>query len=91
MFSERFVLGLLVAGLLLAVAHWFPWPQRLHRLLAYACGVAALLAGQLIWLGATPTWWGLALFAVIGGLVTGACYLVDWLLNLWVRSRVAES
>lgn len=93
MFGERFFLGLLIAALLLAVAHWFPWPKGLHQLVAYVIGVAAILAGAGIWLlpaGYGWTWLGLVGFAVVSGAVTGLAYLVDWLLNLWVRSRTQQ-
>lgn len=94
MFGERFLLGLLIAGLLLAVAHWFPWPKGLHQLVAYVIGVAAILTGAGIWLlpaGYGWVWLGLASFAVVSGAVTGICWGIDALLKLWVKSQTGES
>ena len=38
--------GALLAAMVLAIGHWFPWPRRLTRVQAYAYGVAGILAGQ---------------------------------------------
>ncbi len=55
-FGLPFVFGTTLTGLLLLVGHWFPWPRRLHRLLAYCYGVASILAGAAVWLGALGLW-----------------------------------
>lgn len=93
MFGVSFAFGLTLTALLLAAGHWFPWPKRLHRLLAYAYGVGAILAGTAIWLGLLGLWslWlGLLAFAVISGVTTGLAYGIDRLLNLWLRTRSHE-
>lgn len=93
MFGISFAFGLTLTGLLLAAGHWFPWPKRLHRLLAYTYGVSAILAGAAIWLGLLglwATWCGILAFAVIGGAITSLAYGIDGLLNLWLRTRHHE-
>jgi hypothetical protein len=93
MFGVPFAFGLTLTALLLAAGHWFPWPKRLHRLLAYTYGVGAILAGAAIWLGLLglwTTWLGFLAFAVIGGAVTALAYGIDGLLNLWLRTRHHE-
>lgn len=93
MFGIEFAFGLTLTSLILLVGHWFPWPRRLPRLLAYAYGVGAILAGTAIWLGLLglwSTWFGLLAFAVIGGAVTAIAYGIDRLLNLWLRARHRE-
>lgn len=82
--------GLIITALLLALAHFFPWPRRLHRLAAYVIGVGAILLGVYVWLGNGEVWRGLLVFAVVAGATTGLCYGIDWLLNLWQRSKVAN-
>lgn len=88
MFSDR-DFGMLATAMLLTIFHWAPWPKRLHRLAAYTCGVASILAGQAIWLlpAQRDTWQSLVFFAIIGGLATGLCYLIDWGLNARLRLR----
>lgn len=93
MFDKIFYLGLAITGLLLALGHWFPWPQRLHRLLAYIYGVASILVGTAIWLGWQGQWvivGGLAAIALLGGAVTVGCYGVDWALNAWAKLRAGD-
>ena len=88
MFGVTFAFGLSLTALLLAAGHWFPWPKRLHRLLAYAYGVGAILVGTAIWLGLLglwPIWLGILAFALISGAITGLAYGIDGLLNLWLR------
>lgn len=46
-----YLVGLGTTALLLFVGHWFPWPHDLHRLAAYAYGVASILIGAGLWLG----------------------------------------
>ena len=93
MFGIEFAFGLTLTALLLLVGHWFPWPKRLHRLLAYTYGVGAILAGAAIWLilqNLWGLWLGIVAFAVVGGIVTGLAYGIDGLLNLWLRVRHHE-
>jgi hypothetical protein len=89
---DRFLVGIGFTVLTLAVGHWFPWPSRLTRMAAYAFGVAMILAGQVIWLA--PNWpllLGLAAFCVAAGITTGACKLIDWVLNLHVQVQTVGS
>lgn len=93
MFGLPFYFGLSLTAGLLAIGHWFPWPQRLHRLAAYTYGVGAILAGASLWLGLTGagrTWLGLVVFAAVGGATVGLCWLVDAIFNLIARRRVQE-
>lgn len=93
MFTASFFLSLAITALLLAMGHWAPWPSRLHRLAAYAYGVASILVGAAIWLGLLGQWavlGGLAAFALIGGATTAGCYGVDWVLNAWARRRAGH-
>jgi len=78
------VIGIATSVALLIILHWFPWPAKLHRLAAYTTGVAALLAGELVWLGLEGHWlvWAVLLaFAVIGGATVAGCYLIDFALR----------
>lgn len=82
--------GLFVTVAILAIAHWFPWPARLHRLAAYAIGVGAILAGVAVWLiptGQAALFWQFAAFAVAGGIITAVCWGIDWILNQMQRNR----
>ena len=95
---ESFAAGLMLTGLLLFVGHWFPWPVKLHRLAAYVYGLAAILAGQAVWLLPIREMTGtgvdvvasLVAFAAIGGAATALGYGIDWVLNLWARSKAHE-
>jgi len=85
-----FAMGLILTIFILMVAHWFPWPAKLHRLAAYSIGVGAILAGCAVWLfgsGAGWLWWQFAAFAVAGGVITAVCWGIDALLNLIQRDR----
>lgn len=82
--------GIALTVLLLAIAHWFPWPARLHRLAAYSIGVGAILTGCAVWLfgsGAGWLWWQFAAFAIAGGVITAACWGIDAVLNLIQRDK----
>ena len=91
--SEWFWVGAGATALLLALAHWFPYPARLKRLVAYFIGVSCLLIGFTIWLGQEGEWdivAGLVAISVIGGLVTAGCYGIDWLALVIKKSWKAE-
>jgi MFS family permease len=93
MTDMSFLFGLTVTASLLYVGHWFPWPQRLHRLAAYIYGVASILIGAAIWLipsGGWLTWLGLAAFAVSGGLATGSAWFADYVLNLRIKAALLD-
>jgi len=81
----RFVAGLFLSSLLLAVEHWAPWPQVLKRWQAYTIGVGTLLLGMFIWQGATLTMLGITMFAVCGGFAVLVAYALDHYLNLKQR------
>jgi len=86
-----YVFGLTVTALILLAAHWFPFPRKIHRLEAYCIGVAAILAGQAIWLccaGEWRLWLALTAFAVVSGAAVGGAYAVDALLKYRVRKRL---
>jgi hypothetical protein len=85
----------LIVCLLLAVEHWFEWPKRLHRLVAYIIGTLTLNVPLTLWIvlmrppiGAiVATMWGSTVFG-------GATVLVAWgydamMLN-YRRRRVSE-
>lgn len=75
-----YLVGLGTTALLLFVGHWFPWPHDLHRLAAYAYGVASILIGAGLWLwasGMRDVWVGLVFLSLVAGLATGLAYLID--------------
>lgn len=82
--------GLAITALVLWVGHWLPWPKPLHRLVAYAYGVAAIYLGIYIWLGWGVTFQILCLFPLAGGAATGLAYGYDWLRNLIIRVGVGD-
>jgi len=84
----RYTFGLVVTGALLAIGHWFPYPRRLRSLETYVYGTGSILIGLLVWLGFTDAWVAIAVFAVVGGLATGATHLYDQVMN-W-RQRAVE-
>lgn len=91
-FDGSFVTGLAVTGLGLLVAHWMPYPKRLHQTLNYAIGVSLILTGAAFWL--LPTHWqtflGFLALALIGGLATLAGYAWDLICNLIQRAKAIE-
>jgi hypothetical protein len=88
--DDKLAGGLIITALLLAVGHWFPWPQKLHRVAAYTYGLLSILAGMAFWLGTQhlwPLWWGLCGFAVVAGLTVCGAYALDWTLNARLRRQ----
>lgn len=90
-------IGAVLAALLLAVGHWFPWVQGvqgLPRMWAYAYGCASLWLGFTVWRLLCGDWItpaGLLAIAVVGGAVTQAAYVIDgWVLEMR-KGRKAES
>lgn len=76
--------GTLLAMLILAVEHWFPWVCRLPRVQAYVWGVAALWVGFAAWRLLVGDWQspaGLLIIAVAGGATVVLVYKIDdWVL-----------
>lgn len=86
-----FWFGLTVAALGELILHWAPWPRTLPRVVAYFLGVLVILIGCAIWLipsGRSHDMLGLLAIAAAAGLATLLGYGVDWLMNLFVRSRI---
>jgi len=84
------VAGIVLSALVLLVMHWFPWPDGLSRLGAYALGVIALLLGFSLWrllLGDWQTPAGLAIISASGGIVVVTAYKID---HYVVRIRAAS-
>jgi len=82
--------GAVLAGLLLAVGHWFPWVRRLGRVPAYVYGVVPLWLGFGLWRILNGDWLtvvGLALIAVAGGATVVGAYWVDGVVE---RVRMGE-
>ena len=90
MTTMRYAFGLVVTAALLAIGHWLPWPRRLRSRETYTYGVGSILIGLLIWLGFTDAWLAISVFAVVGGLVTGATYLYDRVMNWRQRAALFE-
>lgn len=78
--------GAILAALLLALGHWFPWPRRRPtRLQAYTYGVISLWLGYTLWRALLADWLtpaGLLLISIIGGAVTHLTY--------WLDARIIE-
>lgn len=87
------LLGALIAALLLAIGHWFPWIQRLRRLHAYTYGTAALWAGFTLWRLLNRDWLtpaGYLLIVAAGGATVHLAYKLDaWILAIR-QARKAE-
>jgi hypothetical protein len=92
------MIGLWAAvSLLLAVEHWFEWPKRLHRLVAYIIGTLTLNVPFTVWLiyygsryDTTTTiaaLWGNIFF---GGATVLLAWGYDALINNYARRMVAE-
>ena len=81
----RFAGGVTATAALLAAEHFFPWWNKLPRLVAYSLGTAAILAGQGIYAGFDRKWRRLAIIAMAGGLVVMASWLYDELAKGWAK------
>jgi hypothetical protein len=83
----------LIAGLLMAVLHWFPWSHRLHRVSAYAAGLGGIMAVFTAlallyrWYDALIALW--CIVATAGG-ATIICYAYDSWRAYRNRARIAE-
>jgi hypothetical protein len=80
---------LLVAALLIAAGHWFPWQlaigRRLSRLEAYTYGVAAILAPALVALLSVQATTAAAIVAAAAlgaGAMTLCAYAIDRLIAM---------
>jgi len=69
-------------ALIIFVAHWFPWPRRLHRLIAYAIGVTSILSGLAIWLIPSP--FPCVLTGEGPGMGAGATGFIIWLMIMGI-------
>ena len=72
--------GVVLAPLVLALGHWFPWVRRLPRLRAYAYGTASIWIGFALWRALNGDWLspaGLAVVALVGGAAVHLAYYVD--------------
>lgn len=86
--------GALLTALVLAVGHWFPWPQPLDRIPTYIYGVVSILAGFALWRVLNLDWetpLGLVGISSAGGLIVILAYKVDgWVLAIR-KARKAEA
>jgi hypothetical protein len=83
--------------LLLAVEHWFEWPKRLHRLVAYIIGTSTLNIPFTTWLvyygsrydisSIIVALWGNIFF---GGATVLLAWGYDAMINNYARRKVAE-
>jgi hypothetical protein len=92
--DRHLVAGTAVTTLALIGEHWAPFPQRLHRLAAYALGTGAILAGTATWLAGRnralsvrEAVTGLVIIDAAAGAVTAGCYVIDALLNQRARTK----
>lgn len=85
--DTKLVAGAALAGALEVAGHWTPWPQPLHRIGAYAYGVAAILAGVAVATDRRTTEQVAAISATAGA-ATVAAYAVDHLLKARQRRRI---
>jgi Tfp pilus assembly protein PilO len=80
------IAGALLTALVLAVGHWFPWPQKLDRISAYVYGVLSILAGFALWRLLNADWQvvvGLVIICCAGGLTVILAYRIDgWVLAI---------
>jgi hypothetical protein len=84
-----------IVCLLLAVEHWFQWPSRLHRLVAYIIGTLTLNIPLSIWVilvqpepvTVVMTLWG---NIALGGATVLAAWGYDALMNNYRRRQAAE-
>jgi hypothetical protein len=86
--------GALLTALVLAVGHWFPWPQMLDRISAYVYGVLSILAGFTLWRLLNLDWEtvvGLVIICCAGGGMVVLAYKIDgWVLAVR-QARKAEA
>jgi hypothetical protein len=82
-FNTTWFVALTITILLLAVAHWFPWPwwngRKLPRLVAYSLGCGCLLTGIIIYLSSVNTSLILpvALLFILPGIAVFICWALD--------------
>lgn len=72
--------GAVLAGLLVAVGHWFPWVRRDRKIRNYVYGVSSISAGFTLWRLLGGDWQsvvGLAIIAVVAGGVVVLAYWID--------------
>ena len=82
----RYTFGLVVAGGLIVLAHWLPWPRQPRGLGLYGVTVGSILLGLMVWVGPTSAWVAVAGFALAGavGMAVPTCY--DRIMNWRVRA-----
>jgi len=80
------IAGAMLTALVLAVGHWFPWPQTLDRVSAYVYGVLSILAGFALWRFLNADWRtiiGLVIICCAGGATVVLAYRIDgWVLAI---------
>jgi hypothetical protein len=84
----------IVAALLLALGHWFPWPDKLGRIPAYVYGSASILLAFAAWRLLNGDWHtplGLAALYLIGYLVVCGAYRIDGWVITWRKAQKAEA
>ena len=86
---SRIIAGSALTAALELAGHWAPWPRRLPRLLSYAYGVIAILAGAAV-VTDRRTWLQIAGLSAAAGTATAAGYITDRHLNHWVRRMVRK-
>ena len=78
--------GAMLTALVLAVGHWFNWPQPLSRISAYIYGVLSILAGFTLWRLLNLDWEtvvGLMIICCTGGATVVLAYRIDgWVLAI---------
>ena len=88
-------LATIIACLLLAVFHWFPYVRRLSRVQAYAIGCTAIWVGFTIWRGIEGDWLtpaGLAVIIVFSGVTVITGYRIDhWTRRIRQAERAEQS
>ena len=87
------VAGMAVTALLLAVGHWFPWPQRLTRVEAYVYGGSSLWVGLAVWrllCGDWRTVVGALAIDIAGWLAVVGAYKVDGVVRRIRQARAIE-
>jgi hypothetical protein len=78
--------GAVLAALILAIGHWFPWARTLSRIASYVYGVVSIIAGFALWRLLNHdyrTVLGLLAIACAGGLTVVLAYQIDvWVLEI---------
>jgi hypothetical protein len=78
---NSYLAGCILTALLIALGHWFPWPQgALNRIAAYTYGLAAIIVGCAVWMPEDVLFRFIGVCAV-AGFVTGLGYLYDMAAN----------